>query len=106
MAFECTKCSSGEGVAVAVIVVSALGVAGAALVVYLVSNEREEDGGRGFIVRVKDKVSFRSLKIVIVVWQILTQVKLCEEMWVLFATRGGIKLAQDGGWFRNTPTKN
>ncbi|CAM9855851.1 unnamed protein product, partial [Ectocarpus sp. 4 AP-2014] len=73
MAFECTKCSSGEGVAVGVIFVSTLAVAGAALVAYLVSNEREGGGGGGLIVRVKDKVSFRSLKIVVVVWQILTQ---------------------------------
>lgn len=73
MAFECTKCSSGERVAVGVVFFSAFVVAGVALVRYLVANEREGGGNRGFITRVKDKVSFRSLKIVVVVWQILTQ---------------------------------
>lgn len=78
MAFECSKCSSGEGITLGVIFIAAMVVAGAVLVVYMVSNER--DGERmGFVARVKEKVSFQSLKIVIVVGQILTQVSPRKE---------------------------
>lgn len=87
MAFECGKCSSGEGIAVGVIVVVAAVVAWAALVVYMISDE--QDGGRvSFITRVKEKVSFQSLKIVIVVGQILTQVRSQKcSRWSLFLER-------------------
>lgn len=76
LSFTCIECvdSRGVGVAImAVLVVFSL-CAIVALFVHLVSGE--EDGARkGIIHRVTRCLPLQSIKIVVVVWQILTQVR-------------------------------
>ena len=71
---KCSKCSGSTGgiVLAAVLAVAALLVA-AVVVSYVTSGERRVKG-QGMVERVGRYVPLQSLKIVIVAWQILTQV--------------------------------
>ncbi|CAN0102348.1 unnamed protein product, partial [Ectocarpus fasciculatus] len=71
--FTCTKCVGDLG-GIAIVVVVAVFVLGAAiaLCMHLVSGEME-GARRGVVHRVIDRLPLQSIKIVVVVWQILTQ---------------------------------
>lgn len=78
----CRKCSRGDAVA-AVVAAVAFSLVGLVLVWYMVSIEKEGTRG-GIIDRVQALVPLQSCKIVIVVWQIVTQ----ASAWVLgYCTR-------------------
>lgn len=73
--FNCTKCTGGNsGLMVVALAIVALLIF-AALVNYLVTSKPGADR-EGIIPRIMRYVPLQSLKIVIVVWQILTQVKV------------------------------
>ena len=73
--FICRKCyDSAVGFAIAVVVTVLIAAVGRAIVSYLLSAERS-DAGRTIAVRVAQSLPMQSVKNVIVVWQILTQVR-------------------------------
>lgn len=74
LGFKCTKCPDRERRVVIAVVLAAVGV-GAVVVIanYLVSGEM---GGTGVLDRVMRRMPLSSLKILIVAWQILTQVRV------------------------------
>lgn len=76
LAFTCTKCVDGRG-GIAILVVVGVFVLGAAITLYmhLVSAEEMDDARRGIIHRFTKRLPLQSIKIVVVVWQILTQVR-------------------------------
>eukprot|EP00752_Nemacystus_decipiens_P005732 g5187.t1 len=73
LAFTCNKCM-GDGGGIALMVIVGVLVLGAAVGVctYLVSAETE-GARRGVLLRVVNRLPLQSIKIVVVVWQILTQ---------------------------------
>ena len=75
MNFSCQKCSdraiSITTVAILVVLATAIGLT---TVSYLVSAEGV-GGGRGIVKAIMRRVPMQSVKIVIVVWQVLTQVR-------------------------------
>lgn len=74
---SCNKCSDATGLGIALVVV--LGVAILAgfvgFLTYMLSGQ-EQDTDQGIVARLARYIPLHSLKIVIVVWQILTQVRL------------------------------
>ena len=74
--FICRKCSDGVvGLTIAAAVITLLIVAvGLAIVSYMLSTEGP-DAGRGIVARVTQRLPMQSVKIIIVVWQILIQVR-------------------------------
>lgn len=74
VAFTCTKCMDSGGSAAITSVVAVLGL-GAIIILYMYLQSGEMDGARdGIIQRVTKRLPLQSLKIIVVVWQILTQV--------------------------------
>lgn len=78
LAFTCTKCVDDHG-GFAIMGVVGLFVlcAAVALCMHLVSGEME-GGRRGVVHRILAHLPFQSIKIVVVVWQILTQVRIFQ----------------------------
>lgn len=75
MGFPCRKCpDTTSGVALAAVMAIAAVVAVAVLTSYLISGENVHGRRGGKIERLARYVPLQSLKIVIVTWQILTQV--------------------------------
>lgn len=75
MGFSCGKCSdTAGGIALAAVLAAIALVAVVFLVSYIVSGKLE-GARRGFVNRIRQYVPFQSIKIVIVSWQILTQVR-------------------------------
>ncbi|CAN0337700.1 unnamed protein product, partial [Ectocarpus sp. 12 AP-2014] len=73
MAFTCTKCMDSDGSAAIISVVAVLAL-GAIIALYMHLVSAEMDGAReGIIHRVTKRLPVQSLKIIVVVWQILTQ---------------------------------
>jgi len=72
---SCNKCSNatGHGIALVVVLVVVIFVGSAAFLTYILSGE-EQNADRGIVARLLRFIPLHSLKIVIVVWQILTQV--------------------------------
>lgn len=75
LAFTCTKCVDDRG-GIAILVVAAVSVLGAAIALYRHLVSGEMDGARrGIIHRFIKRLPLQAIKIVVVVWQILTQVR-------------------------------
>lgn len=72
LAFRCRQCSDGNS-AVVFVVLAIVFLAALAFVWHMVSIEKE-DSTRGVVVRVEKVVPLQSIKIIIVAWQIVTQV--------------------------------
>ena len=74
LAFTCTKCTD-SGASIAIIsVVIVLGL-GAIIVLYMHLVSGEMSGAReGIVQRVTKRLPVQSIKIIVVIWQILTQV--------------------------------
>ena len=77
VAFTCMRCTSNRK-AISTAVIAALGVlgiaAGVGVIFYLISGEMV-GSGRGFIDNIARHLPMQSVKIIIVAWQILTQVR-------------------------------
>ena len=74
LSFTCRKCFDRRvGVATAVVLAVLVLAVGLVVILYLVSAE-EGGAGRGIVNRVMKRIPMQSVKIIIVVWQILTQV--------------------------------
>lgn len=75
LSFTCRECSDETvGLIIATVLVMMACVVGFAVVSYLISAEGLS-GGRGIIGRVTQWIPMQSVKTVIIVWQILTQVR-------------------------------
>ena len=76
LGFHCGKCpeNSARGIAVAVVLAVVVLAVAAAVVSYLMSGEAGVSRERGAIECVTQYIPLQSVKIVIVAWQILTQV--------------------------------
>lgn len=76
LSFRCGKCpeNSAGGIAVAVVLAVVVLLVAAAAVSYLMSGEAGVSRERGVIERLTQYIPLQSVKIVIVAWQILTQV--------------------------------
>lgn len=75
LCFTCTKCMDSRGGIAIMAVVAVLSLcAFIALFMHLVSGEKD-DTRQGIIHRVTKRLPLQSIKIVVVVWQILTQVR-------------------------------
>ena len=73
--FVCQKCSdSTNGIAVTVVIIALVIAFGLTIFSYLVSAE-VGGAGRGIVDRVTRWVPMQSIKIIVVAWQILTQVR-------------------------------
>ena len=73
--FICQKCSDGtKGIAITVVIIVLIIACGLAIFSHLVSAE-VGGGGRGIVDRVTRWVPMQSIKIIVVAWQILTQVR-------------------------------
>ena len=72
--FICRECTNGTvGIAVAFVATVLIASLGLAMGSYLVSPE-ETRAGQGIVDRLTRRIPMQSVKIIIVVWQILTQV--------------------------------
>lgn len=81
LAHTCTRCSSSRrrGLLAATVIAALVAVlAVAAIVRFLLSTEVEEENTGWFRRRVLRAVPVQALKIVVVVWQILTQVYMLQ----------------------------
>lgn len=88
LGFSCTECVEGTGGIVLAVAVSVIVLFAAVVIVtYLVSGELEDDG-TGFLDRARRYLPLKSIKIVVVVWQIITQVRGVEAI-VAVRTIGG-----------------
>ena len=77
--FVCRQCSNRTtSIAIATVVSFLVAAMGLYLFSYLVSS-RKEGTGRGVIDRITQRIPKQSVKIIIVVWQILTQVRVSDE---------------------------
>lgn len=75
LSYACSECSNrGGGIVVAVLLTLAAILATVAVVSYVISGESGESG-RGLVERVTKYIPLQSVKIAIVSWQILTQVR-------------------------------
>ena len=75
LGFECDRCSStSAGVVLAVVVFLAAAIAVVMLVRYLMSGDALRTR-RGFVGKLVRFIPFQSVKIILVAWQILTQVR-------------------------------
>ena len=73
--FSCQKCSDGtKGIAITLVIMVLLIAFGLAISSYLVSAE-VGGAGRGIVDRAMRWVPMQSIKIIVVAWQILTQVR-------------------------------
>lgn len=80
LVFTCTKCVD-DGGGIAILVLVAVFGLGAAIALYMHLVSEEMDGTRrGIIHRFTTRLPLQSIKIVVVVWQILTQVSRCLTM--------------------------
>lgn len=87
MSYTCNTCDSKEGLAFAVIVLAMTAVLCAAFVAYMVarvdrnnmSNNISTNIAWARLLRVAHRVPFHALKIIIVSWQILTQVSFTRD---------------------------
>lgn len=78
LGFSCSRCAenSAGGIAVAVFLSAAIVVLAVAVVSYGTSGKAGGDAGRGTAVeRLTRYIPLQSVKIVIVAWQIITQVR-------------------------------
>ena len=76
LSFTCSKCShSAGGIALAAILAVAVLVVAVAVVLYVMSGQVEA-GRQGMVERLGRFIPLHSVKIVIVAWQILTQVSV------------------------------
>lgn len=74
---SCSKCSDATGFGVALVAVFGVAIfAGFVVFLTYILSGQEQDADRGIVVRLARYIPLNSLKIVIVVWQILTQVGL------------------------------
>lgn len=74
LVFTCAKCVDDRG-GIAILVVVGVFVLGAAIALYMYLVSEEKEGARrGIIHRFTKRLPLQSIKIVVVVWQILTQV--------------------------------
>lgn len=79
LSFTCTECvDSRGGIAIMAVVAVFSLCAIIAVITYLVSGEKGDS--RGIIHRVAKRLPLQSIKIVVVVWQILTQVRDCSGL--------------------------
>lgn len=75
LGFSCTRCSDGKRRVAVAVVLGVFALTGAvAAIIYLVSSPRK-GRGESLVDAWKKYVPFQSVKIVIVAWQILTQVR-------------------------------
>ena len=72
----CTKCSDSKVGIVLAIVLGALGAAVGVIVTTHLLSEMKEGTGRGIVDRITRIIPLHTLKIVVVAWQILTQVNI------------------------------
>ena len=76
LGYRCEKCStSSAGLVLLTVVVTAAVIAIIFLARYMMSGEHGHDTRRGFFERLMCYVPLQSIKVVIVAWQILTQVR-------------------------------
>ena len=76
LGFSCNECSenNSRGIAVAVVLVVAVVIAAVSMISYVMSGEAGLGAGQGVIDCLTRYIPLQSVKIVIVAWQILTQV--------------------------------
>ena len=72
----CSKCSDSKVGIVLAIVLGTLGTALGVIVALHLLSEEKEGTGRGIVDRIMRIIPFHTLKIVVVAWQILTQVNI------------------------------
>ena len=87
----CTKCSDSKVGVVLAIVLGALGTAVGVIVTLHVLSEEKEGTGRGIVDRITRIIPFHTLKIVVVAWQILTQVNIKDVKQRFRANVSGIQ---------------
>ena len=88
--FVCRECPDRTtSISIAAVVSGLVAAVGLSFFLYLVSRERER-AGRRIIDRVAQRIPKQSVKIIIVVWQILTQVSVSNKH----------KLVVPGFWWR------
>ena len=87
----CTKCSDSKVGIVLAIVLGALGTAVGVIVTLHVLSEEKEGTGRGIVDRIKRIIPFHTLKIVVVAWQILTQVNIKDAKQYFRTTVSGMQ---------------
>lgn len=73
LAYTCSKCSNGEGIAFAAIVLLVVAAAVVVVIFHLVSDNRDETNTR--FKRLTKALPVQGFKTVVVAWQILTQVR-------------------------------
>ena len=73
--FRCSECSTGN-VAVVVVVIAIAILTALAFLWHMVSNEKEGTT-RGVTFRVEKVLPLQSIKIIVVAWQIISQVSTC-----------------------------
>lgn len=76
LVFTCSKCVEDRS-GIAILVVVALFFLGAAVTLYMYLVSGETGAYRGIIRRFTEGLPLQSFKIIVVVWQILTQVRGC-----------------------------
>ena len=78
---SCNKCSDATGFGIALVVVLGVAILAGftAFLTYMLSGQ-EQDTDRGIVARLARYIPLHTLKIVIVVWQILTQVGLSRPV--------------------------
>lgn len=74
--YVCNECSYSEGRLALVVVISVLSVAAFAVFVSFMVSEEWEDARHGIVARIAPYLPLQSLKIIVVAWQILTQVRV------------------------------
>ena len=80
--YRCDKCStSSAGLVLMAVLVTAAVVAIIFLGRYMMSEEHGQDTRRGFVEHLMRYIPLQSVKIVIVAWQILTQVRMVIFLW-------------------------
>ena len=78
LSFVCRKCSdSAMGYTIAAVVTVLIAAVGLTIVSHMLSTERSY-ADQGVVARVMQHFPMQSVKIIIVVWQILTQVRAAD----------------------------
>ena len=82
LGFTCNICSNSPGgIALAVIFALVSLVAMISMATYLLSAELERGAAKAFVERLLRRIPVQSVKVVIIAWQIVTQVRLSKNVY-------------------------
>lgn len=96
--FICRECSDSAGGIVLAVALAVVGIFAAVVVVSYVTSGERDGSGQGVVERVARYIPLQSVKIVVVAWQIVTQVRVAKAEHISWSARLPFVFVQHPGF--------